>query len=379
MAACGFFHTLAVTEEGSLWTWGLGAQGQLGHGDRENQLLPTCIAPGGLGDAKVVVAAGGRGHSVCATEDGAVWCWGSNASAQLGTGDYKRHTRPNRLAPSCFGFAPVVLVACGADHTVALTDQGEVWAWGSGSKSQLGLGDKESRLAPARVQVEQFDSGQGRAFFVMVAAGDAHTVCIEAEGVVWSWGSGVEGCLGDGDTLAKCDPAPLDRAQAFDGARVVLVAAGAAHTVAVGYDGEMWAWGNGSSGQLGLGDTRSRLEPARVQIKLPGDNGAVPSGARPGSRIVSAACGAFHTLAVCDHWCLWVWGAGADKQLGLDDGASKLLPTPLDAACFEGAAVVGAGGGYLHSWALTDVGDVWTWGEGNADEAGTCEPTGLGI
>ena len=211
-AACGFFHTAAVTEDGSLYTWGLGAQGQLGHGDWDNRLLPL-LCRDAAGDAShtpttsvlrdVAVVAAGRGHTVATTQDGAVWCWGSGASGQLGTGDRERRTRPTQLRRGLFEFAVATMAACGADHTVVVTATGSVYTWGGNARGQLGLGDHDSRARPTAVH--------GCDSAVMVAAGDDHTLAVGRKPLsrVWSWGYGAQGALGLGDTGDVIVPTPV--------------------------------------------------------------------------------------------------------------------------------------------------------------------------
>ena len=212
VAACGFFHTAAVTEDGSLYTWGLGAQGQLGHGDWDNRLLPL-LCRDAAGDAShtpttsvlrdVAVVAAGRGHTVATTQDGAVWCWGSGASGQLGTGDRERRTRPTQLRRGLFEFAVATMAACGADHTVVVTATGSVYTWGGNARGQLGLGDHDSRARPTAVH--------GCDSAVMVAAGDDHTLAVGRKPLsrVWSWGYGAQGALGLGDTGDVIVPTPV--------------------------------------------------------------------------------------------------------------------------------------------------------------------------
>ena len=129
--------------------------------------------------------------------------------------------RPTRLGPEAFGGLPVVLVACGGAHTMALTGGGCVWTCGINDCGQLGHGDRTGKHLFTRVDPGHF----GRARIVMAACGAFHNVVASAAGDVFTWGGGLDGCLGHNDVQGRLAPARLGREQ-FGGAKIVFVAAG---------------------------------------------------------------------------------------------------------------------------------------------------------
>ena len=135
------------------------------------------------------------------------------------------------------------------------------------------------------------------------------------------------------------------------------VAAGAAHAVARTEGGMRWVWGDGSYGQLGLGDTNNRLVPTRV-----GSGEAFG-----GSLVRMAACGDEHTLVVTVAGVVWTWGSGHYGKLGLNDDQRRLVPTLVDSWRFEGAHIATVAGGLNHSAAVTEGGALYTWGRGSTD------------
>ena len=344
MAACGFFHTAAVTESGELWTWGLGFSGQLGQRDRESKLSPGKVEIGKDAHCKVTVAAAGRGHTVVVTENGDVWSCGGNFWGQLGTGDRERRMSPTRIPKSMFEGAVVLMIACGADHSVATTSAGRVWTWGGGGRSQLGLGDTQYRSVPTLLAPECF----GSEYIVMVAAGDDHTLAVDrAEGDVWTWGYGGEGALGHNDCVDRAVPTLVRSDPAFCRAKVVLLAAGAHHSLAVAADGSIWTWGNGASGACARNSCTtahtlySRSRPSvHVNAHTPYTRTLITRGTpRPPSNYLSTlpslpptrACPAppTHPLTPLRR----SLGAG---QLGHGDRQHRLKPTLLSAAAFAG-------------------------------------------
>ena len=158
------------------------------------------------------------------------------------------------------------VVACGGFHTVAATDDGGVWSFGSGLFGALGHGNKEDQASPSRIH------HLGKIRIVAVAAGFAHSIALSAEGFVWTWGCGEYGRLGHGNEDDMTLPNKIQGK--FDGQPVQLISAGYSHSIAVTEDGILWAWG-----KLGLGDSDKRLTPMCVDMCRPAEtySGVLPS------------------------------------------------------------------------------------------------------
>ena len=150
--------------------------------------------------------------------------------------------------------------------------------------------------------------------------------------------------------------------EALGGAAAVLVAAAGSHTVALMVDGVLWAWGWGVCGQLGLGNTRKRLVPARV-----GEEEVFG-----GSQVLMVACGTLQTLTVTEKGDLWWCGEGPDAQ-------DTLVPTQVEAQHYGNAKIVSAAAGDYHYAAVTDNGALYTWGKAIQGKNTAKEsPVGLG-
>ena len=258
---CGEDSTTLVTEKGDLWAFGKGDHGVLGLGTDAHQLLPACVggADEVFGGEAVVMVAGGFVHQTCVTAKGTLWTWGTGRNGQMGHGDEEPRQRPARLGKEMYGGSPAVMVACGNRHTLVLTSVFEVWSCGCGLYGQLGHCDVANKLVLTLVADQRFRGAQ----IVMVAADGRHSVALGAEGRVWTWGWGHYGQLGHNDEEKRLVPT-LMPGDALGGAAVVLVAAGLNHTVAVTIEGALRVWGCGDAGQLGLGDEDKRLVPTLV-------------------------------------------------------------------------------------------------------------------
>ena len=137
--SAGASHSLAVTADGAVWSWGNGGQGRLGHGDEQNQLLPKKIEA--FAGRRVIAVSAGVVHSLAITADGAVWSWGGGGSGRLGHGNEQRPLLPKNKVEALAG-QRVNSVSAGTWHSLARTTDGAVFAWGKGETSCLGHGEE---------------------------------------------------------------------------------------------------------------------------------------------------------------------------------------------------------------------------------------------
>jgi len=296
---------------------------------------------------EVVMVAAGFYVSVCVTESGAVFATGIGEYGNLGLGDVIGRSSFARLGPDAFGSDPAMMVACGDYHTLVLTRTGLVWAFGSGLQGQNANPGLECLFVPTLVA--------GLDDMVMVAAANNTSVALGADGRVWTWGSSRHGALGHGDTgdEVMAIPRALDL-HAFGGNTVLFVAAGCMYTMAVTARGDLWAWGAGESGQLGLGDVADRRVPTRL------------TNTWDGSRVRMVSCGCTyspHTMAATEDGAVWTWGSSHSGQLGLNDLVDRATPTRIPQTAFGGAHVVLVHNSRQHvSMAVTRHGLVYQWG-----------------
>merc|ERR550514_993284 len=130
-------HNLALTADGGVCGWGDGNDGRLGHGNPEGQLLPKKIEA--FADKRVVAVSAGAFHSIALTADGAVWSWGYGVCGQLGHGNQQNQLLPKKI--EALADQRVVAVSAGERHSLAITADGAVFAWGEGERARLGHGE----------------------------------------------------------------------------------------------------------------------------------------------------------------------------------------------------------------------------------------------
>lgn len=304
---CGAEYTFASSRSNKkLYSWGWGDFGRLGHGDCHDVFLPEPVSS--LCGRVVRSVACGDTHTLVVTGDGELYSFGRNQNGQLGL-----ESRDDALAPQrvkALQDQEVISISCGAEHSLAATATGEVYAWGWGRYGNLGVGELTDRLLPTKVQ------GLAGRVIDRVACGWRHSLVVDKEGRVCTFGWSRYGQLGHGDNEDQLVPKQVD---ALAHVRVAHVAGGWRHTVAADEQGRLYAWGWNKFGQLGLGSNEDVNAPQVV------------GGALEGEVVSSVSCGWRHTLTVTQSRKLFSWGRGVNGQLGLGSAADRSSPQLVEA------------------------------------------------
>jgi alpha-tubulin suppressor-like RCC1 family protein len=338
------------------YSWGSNDWGELGV-DSSGEGTPTPVDQPALVDVATgtrfkSVAAGGA-HTLGLTSDGQVEAWGANREGQLGDGTTGESDVPVAVdAPDGVAFAAV---AAGSSHSLALSTDGQVYAWGSGLLGQLGDGSNADSLTPAPIHAP------AGLTFTAVAAGGDHSLALTSTGAVYAWGANFDGQLGNGTTTSSNVPIP---STAPAGVTFTAIAAGTGYSLALTSSGEVYAWGFNGSGQLGDGTNTSRR--IMTAVSLPA-----------GVTITAIACGADHSLAISSTGDVYEWGSNVFGQLdtALVDSATVDSPVPVQPLGLPPlTAFVAVAGGLDSSYAVTSAGVVWTWGGDPYGQLGSGPP-----
>uniref|UniRef100_A0ACD5UYW0 Uncharacterized protein n=1 Tax=Avena sativa TaxID=4498 RepID=A0ACD5UYW0_AVESA len=238
--AASKFHSVALSSDGELYTWGFGRGGRLGHPDIQSGQTTAVITPRqvtvGLGRKQVSVVAAAKHHTVIATESGELFTWGSNREGQLGYPSVDTQPTPRRVSSLK---QRIIAVAAANKHSAAVAETGEVFTWGSNKEGQLGYGtsNSASNCIPRMVEYLKGKILKG------VSAAKYHTLVLGADGEVFTWGHRlvtprrvvIARCLKKGgNTNVKFHR--MERLQ------VISVAAGVMHSTALTADGALFYW-----------------------------------------------------------------------------------------------------------------------------------------
>ena len=361
--------------EAQVMVWGCGRNGRLGTGAVDDSFCPVRCSS--LYDHSLHCVASGRAHTLMSDKQGRVLSFGTGLHGRLGrpAGDSGGNCLVPTLVPGLDSIR-IVSIAAGERHSLLLCNEGNVFSFGDGSMGQLGHG-QDSHIGldglhkPTRIEafkwfgVRQDASSSIRRDTVnnkpvtMIAAGAYHSAALTADGLVWLWGRGKDGQLGNGerrDSFLPCAPmASMVEGQSMGlyAKQCTDLALGDWHSAFVCADGEVLTCGRGIEGQLGLPKTSYCLYPQRIHIL-----------ARQRIKVRQAACGREHTILLDSQNCVWACGNPEDGRLGIAArpglcGVNQAVD--VDAApkpCQVGSQVSLIGGVEFKTWSGADLGSA---------------------
>jgi alpha-tubulin suppressor-like RCC1 family protein len=301
----GSNFSLALTYFGNtsqVYSWGRNDRGQLGLGDAIDRSTPTLIPV--LNNINVVGISGQFDHNLALTQTGQVYAWGANYNGQLGLGDAgtNQGSDKDRNVPTLIpNLNNIVSISAGYNISVALNSSGQVYTWGRNDYGQLGLGDNNYRVIPTLVP------NLSNVTYVVAIAGRCYA--ITQSGQIYAWGYNASAELGLGNTANQSTPQLV-----LGLSNVVEFGGDSSGTLALTNTGEVYAFGGNYYGELGLGDSTNRSTPSVI----PNFN----------ARLISI-CTCNHIVAIDKVGAYYSWGSNNSGQLGLGDTINRTSPTSI--------------------------------------------------
>jgi alpha-tubulin suppressor-like RCC1 family protein len=328
--AAGGNHSVALASNGTVWIWGDNNYGQLGDGTQRRRTIPVQVS----GLCQVISIAAGSSHTVALKSDGTVWACGQNAHGQLGDGTTTARTSPVQVPE----LAGVIAISAHDNHNLALCEDGTVWAWGDNGRGQLGNGTLVSH-SPVPVQVQNLDD------VTAIAAGWGHSLALCEDGTVWAWGN-----LNLGDPPTNLPPTPEDLLpRKIDIDNVTAIAAGGKNAAAIRNDGTVWTWRNDNKtpaqvqelsgvSKMAVGVNYFLVLKNDGTLWAWGDNkfGQLGNGTNDNSDVpmqlidfigVTAIAAHDHSLALKSDGVVWAWGCNTQGQLGHGNAGTETSAT----------------------------------------------------
>ena len=283
---------------GKLFMWGINNSASLGLGDTANRSSPVQV---GAQTDWSAVATGN--HTLAVKNIGQLWSWGTNYTGQLGQNNTTARSSPVQVGALTDWATPSTN---GAQFSSCIKTDGTLWSWGYNTQGQLGTGNTTNRSSPVQIgSSTNWDK---------VSTGYQFILATESNGKLFAWGANNYGQLGLGDTANRSSPVQVGVLTTWK--TPVAAPVFGNQSLCVKTDGTLWVWGNGGSGQLGLGNTISRSSPVQV--------GALTDWAIPNA-------GAQFTLCTKTDGTLWAWGTGSDGRIGLGDVVNRSSPVQVGA------------------------------------------------
>ncbi|XP_054373118.1 protein RCC2 isoform X3 [Molothrus ater] len=340
-------HSLLITAEGKLWSWGRNEKGQLGHGDTKRVEAPRPIEA--LGSEAIVAAACGRNHTLALTESGSVFAFGENKLGQLGLGNQTDAVpSPTQIL---YNGQPISKLGCGAEFSMVMDCKGNLYSFGCPEYGQLGHNsdgkfiaraqriEYDCELLPRRVAlfVERTKDGQvlpvPNVVVRDVACGANHTLVLDSQKRVFSWGFGGYGRLGHAEQKDEMVPR-LVKLFDFPGRGAAQIYAGYTCSFAVSETGGLFFWGATNTSR------ESTMYPKAVQDLC-------------GWKIRSLACGKSSVIVAADESTI-SWGPSPTfGELGYGDHKPKSSTAAQEVKTLDGIYTEQVAMGYSHSYSCS--------------------------
>ncbi|BDR53951.1 hypothetical protein KIMH_00620 [Bombiscardovia apis] len=351
-------HALALGSDGNAYAWGSNAVGQLGNGTNISSTKPVMVqTPAGVRFTKI---SAGWEHSVALGDDGNAYAWGINSRGQLGTSSLRSSNRPVKVSPPAY--TRFTDVMAGGWHSFATCSNGSTYGWGHNLEGELGAGTNIDAnynlvrvLAPANVSFVNFSTGWD------------HTIAVGSDGNTYAWGYNATGQLG---TSAGNKNVPTRVTGIPSGVRFTSVSAGNSHSLAIGSDSNTYAWGDNSWGQLGIGTSSGTYRTPRKVTPAPG-----------GYVFTSISAGNNHSLAIGWDKKVYAWGTNTYGQLGTGNTSSSYKPTMVDtngvdivqvsASTGNGSTSMTGTSNFGYSLGVDKYGNTYAWGNNQYGQLGT--------
>ncbi len=345
--AAGYLHTVALREDGSLWSWGNQSYGQLGSTNFAVKINGSVgfytNAPGKVDlDTNWLAVACGYDHTIGLKRDGSLWAWGNNFNRQLG---FDLVGQSQAWVPTRVGVdSDWRSAACGMVSTHAIKQDGSLWAWGTHPYTNYSL--------PSRIGSDS--DWQAVACGSDLVTASTFTVALKTNGSLWSWGDNQFGQLGIGNSTGTNFPSQIGTNRDW-----TSVACGGRHAAGIRSDGTLWAWGNNGTGQLGIGTPTSVAAPVRTGSE---------------ANWQSVSCGRSFTAAIKRDGSLWTWGGNGFGQLG--NGSFTRTNSPSRVGSDNNWQTIVCGGGtrfgnsFEYTVARKNDGSLWAWGSNVSGQLG---------
>ncbi|CAG8547941.1 2955_t:CDS:2 [Ambispora leptoticha] len=327
--AVGPLHNVAITRQGKMYTWGCNDHGALGRvTDEDEERTPGLIDETELKGVKIMKAACGGSLTIALSDEGNLYATGTFKSEDgiIGfSSERPRHQQYRFALYEPASLLEIADIACGVNHAALLTTDGHVYTWGSSEQFQLGR--RGSPRHKSLTLVPEIVNQLKKLRIVKIGCGNFHTLAADDEGHIYAWGlNNARQCLLDPGKYGGIHIKEPTQIPFFENVKVKQLAAGMHHSVVLLENGQVYTFGSKENGKLGLGgdETSDKGYNAVADLK-PLD--------LPVIKLI--AVGDFHNYALTEDGKIYSWGDGVSGQLGNGEETCEYTPYLIEDERFE--------------------------------------------
>ena len=336
--ACGFEHTITLSDDGIAYSFGSNEHGELGLGHNNDVSLPTPIP----NLPKISQVSCGYSFTVCVDYEGFIWSFGKSDCGQLGTGN---KTKTNFNVPQkILEIPPVLSVSCGSLHTLIITNDSNLWSCGRNNFGQLCHGDKENRLIPQRTSFSKISK---------ISAGFYHSLFQSNKGEIFACGYNKYGGCGSGHFNShQITPSLIPKAPS----NIVQFVCGCHHSLFLDSEGNVYSVGDNGFGELGLGHNTNQNELNKIPNIPP-------------IKIISCVGSSCYLIDFEAN--LWTFGYNCFGQLGHGDKTSICINSPKVISTLKDIQQISHGCCGHHFFAKNAQNQIFVTGNNDHGQLGT--------
>ncbi|MGE4571607.1 MAG: RCC1 domain-containing protein [Candidatus Izemoplasmatales bacterium] len=309
----GFYHSLALSHQGRVFTWGNNDQGQLGNSTLDNQIIPTDITEYfqlESNETIIQLSAGGV-HSMALSSNNRLFTWGNNDHSQLGDGTYgpaSRETIPKDITGefNLQNNETIVSIEAGTFHSSALTSENRLFLWGNNGKGQIGNNSTANQGLP--LDITSYLNLSQDENIIQVSLGNYNTAIITSHHRLLIWGENIYGQLGNGNFNDSWTPLDITSFFSLEANEMITsISLGIVHSGALTNQGNLFMWGFNGEGLLGNQSTENSNLPIKINQYFSLDDN---------ESIVNINLGGNHSSFITSNQQIYTWGQNPNGELG---------------------------------------------------------------
>ena len=330
----GYYHSLALASDGTVYSWGYNSDGELGNNSTTNSSVPVVVTTAGtpMAGKTITAISAGMYYNLALASDGTVYGWGYDGQGQLGN---------NPTDPNADSLVPVAVDMTGAlkgktitaisagdadnwgasyGHSLALASDGTVYWWGYDDGNNQGYSTTGS-LVP--VAVDMTGALKGKTI-TAISAGEEYSLALASDGTVYSWGWNIYGELGDNSMTSSSVPVAVTTAGTpMAGKIITSISAGICYSLALASDGTVYTWGINSNGHKPGNSQNDDISAIPVAVNIAGTPMA-------GKTITAISAGDAVSSVLASDGTIYSWGYNGDGELGNNSTTSSAVPVAVN-------------------------------------------------